>query len=129
MPTPEFAPRLNWPYVGSLLLLACGVSLLALYSARQPSTEPAAGWLLMLFAGLVPAAVGYRIMRARTLRLDGDGIRLGGRQLRWSQISAIEQVGYGLHLYAGRQKLVIAPWAYRDPAALRVQIQRALCQP
>ena len=55
------------------------------------------------------------------------GISSGKKQITWQSVTKIETIGYGIHIYAADTKIVIAPWAYRDPEALiafiRVQFQ------
>ena len=52
-----------------------------------------------------------------------ERVSSGNKQIQWQSVTKIETIGYGIHIYAADKKIVIAPWAYRDPEALISFIQ------
>ena len=39
----------------------------------------------------------------------------GIRRIRWSEIVQVKAVGFGYHVYSKDEKIVVSPYAYRDP--------------
>lgn len=47
---------------------------------------------------------------------------LGMRVIRWSEVTHITRVGFGIHIHATFKKIVITPYAYKEPFLIICQI-------
>jgi len=120
-------PSLNDIYATFIILLGISTGGLFLYFAAQESTDTPTSAILVAFAILAIAGSIYSVYSAARIRVTRCGIRSDKKQILWQSVSKIETIGYGIHIYAADKKIVIAPWAYKDPEALiafiRVQFQ------
>jgi hypothetical protein len=121
-------PSLNNIYATFIILLGISTGALFLYFAVQESTDTPTSMLIVVFAILAIAGSMYSIYSASRIRVTTRGISSGKKQIKWASVTKIETIGYGIHIYAAGTKIVIAPWAYKDPEALisfiRVQFQQ-----
>jgi hypothetical protein len=51
---------------------------------------------------------------------------IGGKKIRWSDVTRIERVGFGYHIYSQNQKIVVTPYAYKQPESILRLIQTRL---
>jgi len=116
-------PSLNHIYATFIILAGISTGGLFLYFAAQDSTDTPTSLMLLAFAILVIAGSIYSVYSAAQIRVTRCGISSGKKQIRWHSVTKIETIGYGIHIYAADKKIVIAPWAYRDPEALIAFIQ------
>ena len=116
-------PSLNHIYATFIILLGISTGGLFLYFAAQESTDTPTSMLIVAFAILAIAGSIYSVYSAARIRVTRCGISLGKKQILWHSVTKIETIGYGIHIYAADKKIVIAPWAYRDPEALIAFIQ------
>ena len=91
---------------------------LFLYFAAQESVDTPTSMLIVAFAILAIAGSMYSVYSAARIRVTRCGISSGKKQIQWQSVTKIETIGYGIHIYAADTKIVIAPWAYKDPEAL-----------
>ena len=116
-------PSPNNIYVTFITLLGISTGGLFLYFAAQESTDTPTSILIVAFAILAIAGSIYSVYSAARIRVTRCGISSGKKQIKWHSITQIETIGYGIHIHAADKKIVIAPWAYRDPEALIAFIQ------
>lgn len=121
-------PSLNNIYATFIILLGISAGGLFLYFAAQESTDTPPSMLIVAFAILTIAGSLYSVYSAARIRVTRCGISSGKKQIPWESVTRIETIGYGIHIYAADKKIVIAPWAYKDPETLisfiRVQFQQ-----
>jgi hypothetical protein len=111
-------PSLNNIYATFIILVGISTGGLFLYFAAQESTDTATAMIILAFAVLVIAGSLYSVYSAARIRVTRGGISSGNKQIKWANVTQIETIGYGIHIYAADTKIVIAPWAYQDPEAL-----------
>lgn len=111
-------PSLNHIYAVFIILLGISTGGLFLYFAAQESTDTPTCIMLVAFAILAIAGSVYSVYSAARIMVTRCGISSGKKQIQWDSVTQIETIGYGIHIYAAGKKIVIAPWAYRDPEAL-----------
>ena len=111
-------PSLNHIYATFIILLGISTGGLFLYFAAQESTDTPTSMLIVAFAILAIAGSIYSVYSAARIRVTTRGISSGKKQITWQSVTKIETIGYGIHIYAADTKIVIAPWAYKDPEAL-----------
>ena len=120
-------PSLNHIYAAFIILIGISTGGLFLYFAAQESTDTPTSILLLAFTILAIAGSIYSVYSAARIRVTRCGISSGKKQIKWDSVTQIETIGYGIHIYAADKKIVIAPWAYKDPETLisfiRVQFQ------
>lgn len=120
-------PSLNKIYTTFIILLGISTGGLFLYFAAQESTDTPTAMLIVAFAILVIVGSIYSVYSAGRIRMTTSWISSGKKQIKWDSVTKIETIGYGIHIYAADTKIVIAPWAYKDPEVLisfiRGQIQ------
>jgi hypothetical protein len=120
-------PSLNNIYASFIIMAGISTGGLFLYFAAQESTDTPTSMLIVAFAILAIAGSIYSVYSAARIRVTRCGISSGKKQIPWQSVTQIETIGYGIHIYAADTKIVIAPWAYKDPEALisfiRVQFQ------
>ena len=116
-------PSPNNIYVTFITLLGISTGGLFLYFAAQESTDTPTSMLIVAFAILAIAGSMYSVYSAARIRVTTRGISSGKKQILWHSVTKIETIGYGIHIHAADKKIVIAPWAYRDPEALIAFIQ------
>ena len=120
-------PSLNHIYATFIILVGISTGGLFLYFAAQESTDAPTSMVILAFAILAIAGSIYSVYSAARIRVTRCGISSGKKQIKWASVTQIETIGYGIHIYATDKKIVIAPWAYKDPEALiafiRVQFQ------
>lgn len=111
-------PSLNKIYAAFIILLGISTGGLFIYFTTQESTDTPTAMLIVVFAILVIAGSLYSVYSAAQIRVTTCGIGSGKKQIKWHSVTKIETIGYGIHIYAADTKIVIAPWAYKDPDAL-----------
>ena len=111
-------PSLNIIYATFIISLGISMGGLFLYFAAQESTDTPTSMLIVAFAILAIAGSMYSVYSAARIRVTRCGISSGKKQIQWQSVTKIETIGYGIHIYAADTKIVIAPWAYKDPEAL-----------
>jgi hypothetical protein len=111
-------PSINDIYATFIILLGISTGGLFLYFAAQESTDTPTSMLIVAFAILAIWGSIYSVYSAARIRVTRCGISSGKKQIKWATVTQIETIGYGIHIYAADKKIVIAPWAYRDPDAL-----------
>lgn len=116
-------PSLNNIYATLIILLGIFTGGLFLYFAVQESTDTPTSILIVAFAILAIAGSIYSVYSAARIRVTRCGISSGKKKFPWQSVTQIETIGYGIHIHATGKKIVIAPWAYRDPEALIAFIQ------
>ena len=116
-------PSLNHIYATFIILLGISTGGLFLYFAAQESTDTPTSMLIVAFAILAIAGSIYSVYSTARIRVTTCGISSGKKQILWDRVTQIETIGYGIHIHAADKKIVIAPWAYRDPEALNAFIQ------
>lgn len=116
-------PSLNNIYATFIILLGLSTGGLFLYFAVQESTDTPTSMLIVAFAILAIAGSIYSVYSAARIRVTRCGIISGKKQIKWHSVTQIETIGYCIHIHAADKKIVIAPWAYRDPEALIAFIQ------
>jgi hypothetical protein len=62
---------------------------------------------------LVPFSLG--VVGEETLTQPGI---LGARVIRWKDVTEVRQVGYYCHVVSGKKKIVLSPYAYRNPESI-----------
>jgi hypothetical protein len=120
-------PSLNHIYAAFIILAGISTGGLFLYFSAQESTDTPTAMIIVAFAVLVIAGSLYSVYSAARIKVTTFGISSGNKQIKWASVTQIETIGYGIHIYAADTKIVIAPWAYKDPESLisfiRVQFQ------
>jgi hypothetical protein len=125
----------NWPYVTVVAAIgsaAVGFLVWALtsqvYRGYATGAPMSGGWswpvLIVFDAGCVVAlaALFWKIYcDAKTEigeeELSRPGI-FGHRRIRWSEVSRVNRVGFGYHIYSGKKKIVLTPSAYMHPGSV-----------
>ncbi len=131
--------RMNWPYISFVLFasaLGLGVTVWVVttrgFSDLSPSWNLMAVAItnlacLMAFAGLI-----WKIYRDSETLVSADGVRrpsfVGQTFLRWSEVREVRFVRFGIHLIGAAGRVVISPYAYRDPQRLIKRIRTLLRQ-
>jgi len=133
--------KVNWVYLvfyvvgwGAMWGLSGGlVTAQALGAIRKGLPIPGGwSWISVIGFDLTCVAlfvwgiwIAYRV--ANTIISD-EGVsqpRLTGCiSYRWSEIEKVSVFGYGIHLHGPRGKIVLAPFAYRNPAAIIALVAR-----
>lgn len=75
------------------------------------------------------AAVAWKLHADARTTVDDAGISrpslLGATHIAWTGVTAIKTFGgQGIHIHAGKTRIVITPYAYRNPAAVVALIDR-----
>jgi hypothetical protein len=79
------------------------------------------GTVVLLDLGLLAMLVGFywKIYRDANTRVGDEGISqpalYGSKKIRWSEVRQIRRVGFGLHVSSERTRIVLTPFAYKEP--------------
>jgi len=52
----------------------------------------------------------------------------GWKRIRWSDVTRIDRVGFGYHIYSQNQKIVVTPYAYKQPESVLRLIRTRLAK-
>jgi hypothetical protein len=126
-------PRVNWPYIvfialvgtATLLFIAWAITS-QVYGEWSRGIPISQGWNWPIVIGidlaciLLVGALYWKIYFNAKTTIDGNGISqpslFGIRTISWSEVTNIGVFGgVGYHVYAGKRKIVITPYAYRNP--------------
>jgi hypothetical protein len=140
-------PRINWPYIAFVALVGTsGLLFIAWAITSQVYREwslglPISGgwnWPIVIALDfvciLLVGALYWKIYFDAKTTIDGNGIYqpslFGACSITWSEVTNVEVFGgVGYHVYAGKRKIVITPYAYKNPneviQSLRVNVLAA----
>jgi hypothetical protein len=119
-------PLINKPYAAFIIICGFGAGSLLIYLATFSSNDTGASAILFVVALAIIVGSTLSVFRASQLRVEESGISSGKKRIDWHEVTEATAVYYGLHLRAGKRKIVIAPYAYQDPERLSQFIQRSL---
>ena len=126
-------PRLNKPYI--VFVAAAGTAALTfigwmvtsqVYKEWSHGLPISGGWNWPIVIGVdlaclfVALALYWEIYADSRTTIDAIGVGRpslrGQRHIAWSDVTSIKVFGgVGFHVYAGTQKIVVSPYAYREP--------------
>jgi hypothetical protein len=120
---------MNWPYVSAVLAAATVALGFVAWSVStrgfadlQSATNTIAVVVVDSLCGAALAALSWRAYADAKTKISDRGITRpalrGPNELLWSEVREVKRFGYGIHLYAHDRRVVIAPFAYRDPEAI-----------
>jgi len=119
-------PSLNKVYSAFVIIAGVVGGGLIAYSGVYNSFDLMAS-ILAAGIGLATAAGSILLVyRASGLRLNDDGLSSGATAFQWREVTEVKKVGFGLHVLAGDRKIVIAPYAYRNPDQVVTFVDKAL---
>ena len=140
-------PRINWPYISFFALMGTGGLVFIgwavtaqVYREWSHGLPISGGWswpsvfLVDLVCALFVCALNWEIYCDAKTTIDENGIYqpslFGMRAISWAEVTNVEVFGgVGYRVYAGKRKIVIAPYTYKNPddviESLRVNIQEA----
>lgn len=138
---------MNWAYVGLVALIVTIVFPIMMWSLTSQfladlaqGIEPRGGWswlsisIFNVFLLGIIAALYWKIYCDANTTIDKTGVSrptlLGRCDLSWHEITDLRIFrGVGLHLYVGRKRrLVISPYAYKDPERVALVIYECIKQ-
>lgn len=127
--------RINWPYVAPVALLCTAAIAFIVWQTTAQVYRPWAhdmrigrGWNWPIV--IVWDAISILSLLALFWKIYCDAHTelgevelcrpslLGIRRIRWSEIVQVKTVGFGFHLSSKDKKIVVSPYAYRDPASV-----------
>lgn len=126
-------PRLNKPYmvfvaaIGTVALAFIGWAITSqVYRDWSRGLPISGGWNWPIVIGVDLAcfcgalALYWKIYADSKTTIDASGVGRpslrGFRHIAWSDVTAIKVFGgVGFHIYAGAEKIVVSPYAYREP--------------
>lgn len=137
-------PSINWVYVG--LVAVIGTATLAFISGAitwQVFSQWSQGkavtggwtwWNVLLVDVLCAAGITalYRkIYCDAHIRIDEAGLfrpeMFGEQTITWSEVTKVEIFnGVGYHVFAGKRKIVVSPYAYRHPEEVVESLRKHL---
>lgn len=130
------SPPLNKPYiafvasVGTIGLAFIGWTITAqVYREWSQGLAISGGWNWPTVIGvdilcmLCAAALYWKIYADPKTTIDASGVSrpclYGPTHIAWPNVTDIKAFGgTGFHIYAGKAKIVISPYAYREPEAV-----------
>jgi hypothetical protein len=140
-------PRLNWLYITFVALVGTGALVFIgwaitsqVYRQWSHGLPISGGWswpmvfMVDFVCLLLIGALYWKIFYDAKTVIDGNGIYQPGlfglRNIYWSEVTNVEVFGgVGYHIYAGKRKIVVTPYAYKNPESvietLRVHILEA----
>ena len=125
----------NWIYLAFVTISAFGALGFCAWSATDEAYQAQTGclaacrgfgWPVAICIDLVCAtslaALRWKIYSdSRTVigeeALTQPGI-LGARVIRWKDVTEVRLVGFYCHVVSGKKKIVLAPYAYRNPESI-----------
>ena len=114
----EIYPSLNNVYAAFVIVVGAVGGGFMVWAGIFNSSDFGAT-IIAVGAGLFAAAGSvFIVFRASRVRMDDKGISSSSTRLKWSEVTEVKWVLFGLHFIAGRKKVVIAPYAYKDPGQL-----------
>ena len=140
-------PRVNWPYIvfvaligtSALFFIAWAITS-QVYGEWSQGLSISGGWnwptvIAIDFAcALMVVALYWKVYFDTKTTIDDKGIYqpslFGIRTISWPDVTNVEVFGgVGYHIYAGKKKIVVTPYAYKDPEGvietLRVNVLAA----
>jgi membrane protein implicated in regulation of membrane protease activity len=129
-------PHVNWLYIvfvglaGTAALLSiAGLITAQVYGEWSNGQAISGGWswpivfTLDFICVLLTAALYWKIYYDSKTTIDDNEIYqpslFGTRTISWSKVTKIEVFGgAGYHIYAGDKKIVITPYAYKNPVGV-----------
>jgi hypothetical protein len=126
---------MNWWYVGSVLAVTAAAVVFVAWFATAPVFSAASagkplpeGWSVVsaaVFDGFLVSYLlylGWVARQCARTEIDEAGISqpslLGPRRIHWSDVRRVSRSGYGLHIHGERCRIVVTPYAYKDPSAV-----------
>ncbi len=68
---------------------------------------------------LLVGALYWKIYYDAKTTIDGNGIYqpslFGICTISWSEVKNVKVFGFGYHVYAGKRKIVVTPYVYKNP--------------
>ena len=137
VPDEESRLAMNWPYIAVVLVLAAGalgfiswfVATLG-FSDLTPESNRIVAVLTSLLCLTAFAALVWKVHCDSRTRISGDGIGRPGFRgdifLRWSDVREVRIVHFGIHLVGATGRVVVSPYAYRDPERVIDRVRKAL---
>jgi hypothetical protein len=61
--------------------------------------------------------------------MDDKGLSSGKTIMKWHEVTKVTAVGFGIHIAAKDRKIVLAPYAYKNPDELREFVKSSLAKP
>lgn len=95
--------------------------ILTYQSLQRGGRDLALGTVVLLDFGLLAVLVAFywKIYRDANTRVGEEGLSQpslhGLKEIRWSEVRQIRQVGFGLHVSSERTRIVLTPFAYKEP--------------
>jgi hypothetical protein len=111
---PSRYPQLNKPYTVFFMVVGISLGGFLAYSAVFNVADIVASVIAIVCALASVVGTIYIVYRAAQLKIDETGISSGRTNIEWREITSVEWVPPGLHIKAGRRKIVIAPYIYQD---------------
>lgn len=146
MPSDTF-PRINRTYIAFVALVGTGALVFIswavtsqVYREWSRDLPISGGWnwpivlMLDVVCALLVGALYWKIYCDAKTTIDRNGIfqpsLFGIHTISWPEVTNLEVFGgFGYHVYAGKRKIVITPYAYKNPEdvieSLRVNILEA----
>ena len=119
-------PSLNKVYSAYVIVVGVLAGGFAAYSGVFNSADLVASVMAVGIGLFMAAGSILMVYRASCLRLNDGGVSSGSTAFKWRDVTEVRTVYFGLHLIAGNRKIVIAPYAYRNPDQLFDFVNKAL---
>jgi hypothetical protein len=131
----------NWLYVGFVVAAATIALGFIAWSVTSPVVQAAAaneplpgGWSwvsVLVLDGCAMALLGgllWRVYKDAHTEIDTMGVSQpslhGRRSLSWQDVRRVSRyAGVGWHLHGDRFRIIVAPYAYRDPQSVIAEIE------
>jgi hypothetical protein len=124
--------ELNWVYIITIITLAGGAIGFLCWAITSPMLDQTQkahyeqlGWnwnnILLFDIGLISCFIALIVKVYFDLKVEYDEFEIkrpslkGLKIIKWADVEQIKQVQYGLHLVSMNEKIVISPFAYKDP--------------
>jgi hypothetical protein len=147
MRNPDARLRINWPYIVSIVFISITIlGFVAWYFTVQVYRERAqglpvrGGWswpaIIALDAGCLAtllALLGKIFRDANTIigETELSQPRLFGhsRIIRWTEVTSVKIVRFGVHVLSDDEKIILTPYAYSNPAMVMANLRSRVERP
>jgi hypothetical protein len=126
-------PRINWFYIAFVALVATATVVFIawavtsqIYREWSHGLPISGGWTwpnviaLDFVCAMLIGALYWKIYCDAKTTIDGNGIYqpslFGTCIIFWSEVTSVEVFGgFSYHVHAGKRKIVVTPYAYKNP--------------
>lgn len=119
-------PRLNKTYSAIVIVIGLAASALMIYSALFNSADIGTSIIAILFALLLAIGPFYLLWKYSRLTITDSGLSFRNTNITWNEVTNVETIGYGIHISAGKRKIVVAPFVYSDSKKVSEVIDKGL---